>query len=104
MGIRLKKGDTVVVISGKDKGKKGKVLTVSDKGIIVEKINVVKKHQRPTKNFQGGIIEKALPLNPSKVMPFCVKCSDGVRVRFEHVEGKNVRKCASCGEVMDKVK
>jgi large subunit ribosomal protein L24 len=104
MGNRLKKGDTVVVISGKDKGKKGKVLTVSDKGIIVEKINVVKKHQRPTKNFQGGIIEKALPLNPSKVMPFCIKCGDGVRVRFDHVEGKSVRKCASCGEVMDKVK
>jgi large subunit ribosomal protein L24 len=104
MGIRLKKGDTVVVISGRDKDKKGKILTVSDKGIIVEKLNVVKKHQRPSKTFQGGIIEKALPLNPSKVMPVCAKCNKGVRVKFDHVEGRSVRKCATCGEVMDRVK
>lgn len=104
MGIRIKKGDTVVVISGKDKGKKGKVLSVSEAGVIVEKLNIVKKHQKPTKTFPGGIVEKSKPLGQSKVMPVCPKCNDGVRVKFEKIEGKSVRKCAKCGEMLEKVK
>ena len=104
MGIRLKKGDTVVVISGKDKGKKGKIISFTDSGVIVEKVNVAKKHQRPTKNFQGGIIEKPMPVDISKVMPVCPKCAEATRVRFVDIEGKNSRKCASCGEIMEKVK
>ncbi len=104
MGARIRKGDTVMVTSGKDKGKKGKVISVSEGGIIVEKVNVAKKHQRPSKNFQGGIIEKPMAVNPSKVMPVCLKCNEAVRVRFTEVEGKAARKCASCGELMEKVK
>ena len=104
MSNRLKKGDTVCVISGRDKGKKGKVMKISDKGIIVEKINIAKKHQRQTKNFPGGIIEKLMPVNPSKVILICPKCNEGVRVRFEKLEGMPIRKCSNCSEVIDKVK
>ena len=104
MGNRLKKGDTVVVLSGKDKGKKGKVLSVFDDGVIVEKVNVAKRHQKPTKTFQGGIIEKPLAVNPSKIMLVCPKCGEATRVRFDKVEGKSTRKCASCKEIVDKVK
>jgi large subunit ribosomal protein L24 len=104
MSNRLRKGDTVVVISGKDKGKKGKIISVKPTGIIVEKVNVAKKHAKPSKNFQGGIIEKPMPVDPSKLMPVCGKCNEAVRVRFEDIEGKASRKCASCGEIMEKVK
>jgi len=104
MGVRLKKGDTIVVISGKDKGKKGKIIKVLDDGVIVEKVNIVHRHQRPTKNFQGGIIEKPMPLDPSKVMLICPRCNDASRVSFDRIEDKMVRKCVSCGEVIEKVK
>jgi large subunit ribosomal protein L24 len=104
MASRLKKGDTVIVISGKDKGKKGKIINVLDRGIIVEKVNVAKKHQKPTKTFQGGIIEKPMAIDPSKVMLICPKCSDATRVKFDKVEEKSVRKCVSCNEIVDKVK
>jgi large subunit ribosomal protein L24 len=104
VGNRLKKGDTVIVISGKDKGKKGKILNVFEDGVVVEKVNVAKKHQRATKTFQGGIIEKPIAVDPSKVMPVCPKCNEATRMRFGKVEGKSVRKCAGCGEVIEKVK
>ena len=104
MASRLKKGDTVVVLAGKDKGKKGKILNVFDGGVIVEKVNVAKKHQKPTKAFQGGIIEKPMPVDPSKLMLVCPKCTKASRVRFAVIEDRSVRKCASCGEIMDKVK
>jgi large subunit ribosomal protein L24 len=104
MGARLKKGDTVIVISGKYKGKKGKILNVFDSGVVVEKVNVAKKHQKPTKTFQGGIIEKPAAVNPSKVMLVCPKCGEATRIRFDKIEGRSVRKCASCKESVDKVK
>jgi large subunit ribosomal protein L24 len=104
MASRLKKGDTVVVLSGKDKGKKGKILNVFGDGIIVEKVNVAKKHQKPSKTFQGGIIEKPMSVNPSKLMLVCPKCAKPSRVRFAVIEEKNIRKCAGCGEIVDKVK
>ncbi len=104
MANRLKKGDTVIVISGKDKGKKGKILSVLDDGVIVEKVNVAKKHQKATKTFQGGIIEKPMAVNPSKLMMVCPKCAKPSRVRSARVEEISVRKCAGCGEIMDKVK
>ena len=104
MANRLKKGDTVMVLSGKDKGKKGKILSVLDRGIVVEKVNVAKKHQKPTKAFQGGIIEKPLPIDPCRLMLICPKCGKAARVRFDRVEGKSVRKCVSCKEIMDKLK
>ena len=104
MGIRLKKGDTALVISGKDKGKKGKIIKVLEDSVIVEKMNVAKKHQKPTKTFQGGIIEKPMPMDPSKVMVVCPKCNEATRVKFMAVEGVKMRKCVKCGEVLDKVK
>jgi large subunit ribosomal protein L24 len=104
MANRLKKGDTVMVLSGKDKGKKGKIISVFDDGIVVEKVNVAKKHQKATKAFQGGIIEKPMAVNPSKLMLICQKCGKPTRVKFEKLEGKTVRKCVKCKEIVDKVK
>lgn len=88
MGI--KKGDMVIVLSGKNKGKKGKVINVfPDKGkVVVEGVGIVKKHQKPTRNFQGGIIEKPLPIFSSKVMLVCPRCSKLTRSRT----------CKKCGE------
>lgn len=102
---KIRKADTVIVLSGKDKGKKGKVLEVFSKEgkVIVERVNVAKRHQRPTRNFQGGIIEKALPLWISKVMLVCPRCSEPARVKRTEMEGKLVRRCGRCEEVIDKV-
>jgi len=101
----IKKGDTVIVIAGKDKGKKGKVLEAfpQENAVIVERVNVAKKHQRPSRNFQGGIIEKALPVHTAKLMVVCPKCSEPTRVKKGELEGKKVRACVKCNEVMDKV-
>lgn len=102
---KIKKGDTVIVLSGKDEGKKGKVIEVLTREgkVIVERVNVAKRHQRPSRDFQGGIIEKALPLWTSKVMLVCPRCSEPARVNKKEMEGKMVRACARCGEVVDKV-
>ena len=104
MANRLKKGDTAVVISGKDRGKKGKIIKVLEDAVIVEKVNVAKKHQKPTRTFPGGIIEKPMPIRASKVMPVCPKCNKGVRVKFQLVEGKSLRQCSGCDDILDKVK
>jgi len=93
-----------MVISGKDKGKKGKILGFASGRVIVEKVNIAKRHTRPSKNFQGGIIEKPMPLNPSKLMPVCPKCGDATRVSFSVIENEKMRKCVSCDEILDKVK
>jgi large subunit ribosomal protein L24 len=81
---RLRKGDNVVVMSGKDKGKKGKILRLdldADK-VVVEGVNLIKRHMRPTpKNPQGGILEKEAPIFASKVMPVDPKTGKGTRVR-----------------------
>jgi large subunit ribosomal protein L24 len=104
MTARLKKGDTVLVLSGKDKGKKGKILSISTDGATVEKVNVSKRHMRPSKNSPGGIIEKLMKINLSKLLPVCAKCNEGTRVKFEMVDNEKVRKCVNCSEVLDKVK
>lgn len=98
----IKKGDMVIVLSGKDKGKKGKVLEMFPKEgkLIVERMNVAKRHQRATRNFQGGIIEKVKPLNLSKVMLVCPRCSEPSRIRRKD----GARICGSCEEIVDKVK
>jgi large subunit ribosomal protein L24 len=103
--LNIKKGDTVIILSGRDKGKKGKVLEAfpEEGKVIIERVNVVKRHQRPTRNFQGGIIEKALPLWISKMMLICPRCSEPSRVKKKDMEGKRVRACVRCGEVVDKV-
>ncbi|MEG6616906.1 50S ribosomal protein L24 [Peptococcaceae bacterium 1198_IL3148] len=100
--VHVRKGDTVVVITGKDAGKKGKVLEVQPKTsrVVVEGVNVVKRHTRPTQaNPQGGIIEKPAPIHSSNVMPFCSKCDKPVRVK-KKIDGQKERICRQCGEVL----
>jgi ribosomal protein L24, bacterial/organelle len=103
--IHVKKGDTVVVISGKDKGKKGKVLTVlpSEGKVIVEGANMSTKHQKPNKTVkQGGIIHREAPMFSSKVAVYCPNCKEGRRVSHAILnDGKKVRKCVKCGEILD---
>ena len=101
MAARIRKGDTVVVISGKDKGKTGKIsrILVEDEKVVVEGINLVKRHTRPNpKNQQGGIIEKEAPLHASKVMPVDPKTGKGTRVRFKVEGNKKVRLAVKSGE------
>ena len=100
----LKKGDTVKVISGKDKGRTGKIQNVIvDKGrVIVEKVNIIKRHQKADAKGKGGIVEKEGPIHISNVMYLCSKCGVGVRVRYKTLEdGKKVRVCAKCQEILD---
>lgn len=100
MAMNVKKGDTVVVLSGKDKGKQGKVLSVDPKAgkVVVEKINMVSRHQKPRKQGEeGGIIQKEAPLYACKVMAVCPKCNKATRVAHKVEGGKKVRVCKHCG-------
>ena len=102
----LKKDDKVKVIAGKDKGKIGKILQVNRKKnrVLVENINFVKRHTRAGgANRQGGIIEGEALIHWSNVMLMCNKCLNPARVQMKTLEdGKKMRFCRSCGEVMDK--
>jgi large subunit ribosomal protein L24 len=102
MAARIRKGDTVVVISGKDKGKTGKVKRViAEEGrVLVEGINLVKRHMRPTpRSPSGGILEREQPISASKVMPVDPKTGKGTRVRFKTLEnGKKIRIAVASGE------
>lgn len=104
--FKIRKGDTVRVLSGKEKGKTGQVLEVdARKGrILIEKVNLVKRHVKPSqKQRQGGIVEKEGPLKISKVMIVCRNCGEPSRVGLKHLEdGKRLRVCKKCGEVVDK--
>ncbi len=100
MSMNVKKNDTVVVLSGKDKGKQGKVLSVDPKAgkVVVEKINMVSRHQKPRKQGEeGGIIQKEAPLYACKVMAVCPKCNKATRVAHKVEGGKKVRVCKHCG-------
>lgn len=103
--LGVKKNDLVIVTAGKERGKRGKVLKVlPEKGrVVVEKVNFIKKHQKPTSaQRQGGIIEKEGPIHASNVMLYCQKCGKGVRVRHQKLEDGNVvRLCVGCGESFD---
>ena len=99
--MRVKKGDTVVVIAGKDKGKKGTVVKVMPKAnrVIVEGVNVVTKHQKPSAiNPQGGIVNKEAAIHVSNVMPVDPETGKGTRVRFEMRDGKKVRVAVKSGK------
>lgn len=103
--MNIKKGDTVVVISGKDKGKKGKVLEVSPKSdkVVVEEVNVLARHKKPrSAQDKGGIIKSAHPIEASNVMVVCGVCGKATRVAHKEVEGKNARICKKCGASLDK--
>lgn len=104
--FHIKKNDLVMVMSGKEKGKSGRVLRVipEKERVIVEKINFVKRHSRPHgQQRRGGIIEKEAPLHISNVMLLCEKCNKPVRVGHRILEGsKKARFCQKCGEIFDK--
>ena len=99
--MNIKKDDVVVVLSGKDKGKQGKVLEVMPKSgkVVVEKINVVSRHTKPRKQGeQGGIIKKEAPIYACKVQRVCPKCNKPTRHAHKLLEGgKKVRVCKKCG-------
>ena len=98
--MSIRKDDLVVVLSGKDKGKQGKVLEVMPKSgkVVVEKINVVSRHTKPRKQGeQGGIVKAEGALYASKVMPVGPKCGKATRVGHTEKDGKKVRVCKKCG-------
>ena len=98
--MKIKKDDKVIVLSGKDKGKQGKVLSADPKAmkVVVEGVNVATKHQKPMKQGQeGGIIKVETPIYASKVQLVCPKCEKGTRVAYKFADGKKVRVCKHCG-------
>ena len=103
--IKIKKDDKVKIIAGKDKGKVGKVLKVNAKKnrLLVENINIVKRHTKPNpQNRQGGILESEAPIHWSNVMLMCNKCIEPVRVKSKTLDdGKKVRICRKCDEIID---
>lgn len=103
--MHVKKGDKVQVISGKDKGKQGVILEAYPKKdrVLVEGVNVVKKHSKPTQlNPQGGIISQEAPIHVSNVMPIDPKTGQPTRVGYKVVDGKKVRIAKKSGEALDK--
>ncbi|HEX9878542.1 MAG TPA: 50S ribosomal protein L24 [Gammaproteobacteria bacterium] len=102
---RIRKGDEVVIVAGKDKGRRGTVLRVyADDRVLVENVNVVKKHQRPNPSagVPGGIVEKEMPVDASNVMIYNSTSDRGDRVGFRRLEdGRKVRYFKSNGEVLD---
>jgi large subunit ribosomal protein L24 len=104
--IHVRRGDTVGVITGRERGKRGKVLRVlTGKGrVLVEHVNMIKKHQRPTQKLrQGGIIEREGPLALSNVLVVCARCDKPSRTGIKILaDGRKVRTCKRCGESIDK--
>ena len=100
MAMNIKKNDTVIVLSGKDKGKTGKVLGTlpSDMKVVVEGVNVATCHVKPRSQEQlGGIMQREIPLYACKVQVVCPKCNKGTRVAHKIADGKKVRVCKHCG-------
>jgi large subunit ribosomal protein L24 len=103
--MKIRKNDTVIIIAGKDKGKKGKVRRTFPKEdrVVVEGLNMIKRHSRARRAArQAGIIELEAPIHVSNVMLLCDKCGKPTRVGFDFLaDGKKVRICNSCQEVID---
>ena len=98
--MNIKKNDTVIVLSGKDKGKKGKVLVAmpSENKVIVEGVNVATCHTKPRKQGEtGGIVKRETPIRTCKVALYCEKCGKGVRVGHKIDGDKKIRVCKKCG-------
>ena len=104
--VHVRRGDTVAIIAGRERGKRGKVLRVlhAEGRVLVEKINMIKKHQRPTQKLrQGGIIERENPLALSNVLLVCGRCDRPVRTGVQVLgDGRKLRVCKKCGEPIDK--
>ena len=102
--LHIRKGDKVVVIAGKDKGKEGTVLHVmpARERVVVEGCNVVKKAARPTQqNPQGGILRMEAPIHVSNVQVVCPKCKKPARLGIDRTDGKRKRVCKKCGKAID---
>ena len=105
MKMAIKKGDTVAIIAGKEKGKTGKVVDVypETNRILVENINMVKRHQKPrSQQDKGGIITKNAPFDASNAMVVCPVCGKATRVGHTVIEGEKVRACKKCNGSLDK--
>ena len=106
--MHVHREDTVVVLAGKDRGKKGRVLKIINKTekVLVEKINMVKRHTRPSQELpQGGIVEKEAAIHVSNLQVVCSKCGKATRVSHKILSsGKKTRVCKKCGEILDKEK
>ncbi|PYM77606.1 MAG: 50S ribosomal protein L24 [Candidatus Rokuibacteriota bacterium] len=104
--VHVRRGDTVAVIAGRERGKRGKVLRVLPAAgrVLVEKLNMMKKHQRPTQKLrQGGIIERESPLALSNVLVVCSRCDKASRSGIKVLgDGRKVRVCKRCGESIDR--
>ncbi|OIO73235.1 MAG: 50S ribosomal protein L24 [Elusimicrobia bacterium CG1_02_37_114] len=101
--LPIRKKDKVVVITGKDRGKRGEVVKVEPTGmrVFVSKINIIKKHSKPTQTDPGGIKEIEAAIHISNVMLVCPKCEQPTRPRFDSLaDGKKVRACRKCGEMI----
>ena len=102
--LNIKTGDTVIVLSGKDKGKQGKVMSASPKDgtVVVEGVNFATKHQKPRRQGEpGGIIKQETPIRACKVMRVCPKCQKPTRVKSQiQADGKKVRVCMHCKETI----
>jgi len=102
---RIRRDDEVIVIAGRDRGARGKVIRVLPREgrVLVSKVNMVKRHMRPTQSSAGGIVEKEAPLAISNVQYFCPQCKTGVRLGVKTLDdGRKVRTCRKCGEVLDR--
>jgi large subunit ribosomal protein L24 len=102
---RIRKGDTVVVLTGKNKGKQGQVIRVIPKKdrVVVERVNMIKRHTKPSQKSQGGIVEKEAAIQVSNVALVCPACKKAVRVGFKvHEDGAKVRYCRGCSGELDK--
>ena len=100
MGMNIKKGDTVVVLSGKDKGKQGKVNAVipGEGKVVVEGVNMVTCHTKPRRQGEeGGIVKREAAIAACKVQVVCPKCGKGTRVAHKIEDGKKIRVCKHCG-------
>lgn len=105
MKMTIKTGDNVLVITGKDKGKQGKVLEVNPETnrVTIDGVNVVKRHQKPrSQQDKGGVISKVAPIDASNVMVVCPSCGKPSRVGHKEIDGKKVRICKKCGTSLDK--
>jgi large subunit ribosomal protein L24 len=105
VSLHIKKNDTIVIVSGDEKGKKGRVLGVYPRKnqLLVEKLNMIKRHMKPSRKYsQGGIIEKEAPVQRSIVMMICPKCNKPTKIGHKTLKsGIKMRVCKKCSEVMD---
>lgn len=106
MGLGIKENDTVMIVSGDEKGKKGRVIAVypEEEKILVEKVNIIKRHMKPSKKYtQGGIIEKEGHIHRANVVLLCPKCEKPTTIGYTILEnGTKVRACKRCKEIIDR--